>query len=163
MQTGNTESYASRGERLMIGKTAKRSRQLFESGYFCAESVLMAISESKNISSDLIPKIATGFCGGMAHTCGPCGAVSGAIIGINLVSGRNLPDESNEENFAKIQKFVGGFKEKFGSINCYDLTGCDLATEEDQKTFMEKNIIEQCLKYTEEATRMALTILKEKE
>jgi C_GCAxxG_C_C family probable redox protein len=145
----------------MIEKTAKKSRQLFESGYCCAESVLMAISESKNIRSDLIPKIATGFCGGMAHTCGPCGAVSGGIMGINLISGRDSSDESNEENCAMIQKLIDNFKNKFGSINCFDLTECDLGTPEGQKTFTDENIIERCLDYTEEATRMALTILQE--
>jgi len=39
---------------------ANRSRQLFESGYYCAESVLLAVAESQGIKSDLIPKIATG-------------------------------------------------------------------------------------------------------
>lgn len=147
----------------MIEKMSKRSRELFESGYCCAESVLIAISESKNIRSDLIPQIATGFCGGMAHTCGPCGAVSGAIMGINLITGRNSQGESNEENYTVIQKFIEGFNEKFESINCYDLTGCDLDTPEGQKTFMDENIIERCLDYAEEATRIALTVLEEKE
>jgi C_GCAxxG_C_C family probable redox protein len=146
----------------MIEKTAKKSRQLFESGHCCAEGVLIAISESRDISSDLIPKIATGFCGGMAHTCGPCGAVIGAIMGINLISGRTSSDESREENVAIIQKLIFNFKDKFESINCFELTGCDLDTPEGQKAFTDEHIIERCLDYTEEATRIALTLLDER-
>jgi hypothetical protein len=37
---------------------ANRSRQLFESGFYCAESMLPAVAESQGIKSDLIPKIA---------------------------------------------------------------------------------------------------------
>ncbi len=32
----------------------KRGRELFESGYFCAESVLTAVAESRGLSSPVI-------------------------------------------------------------------------------------------------------------
>ena len=57
-----------------------RSKQLFESGYGCAESVLLAVCESKGIQSVLIPRIASGFCGGVANTNGMCGTVAGGIL-----------------------------------------------------------------------------------
>ena len=72
----------------MNDQAPKRSRELFNSGFYCAESVLMAIAESRGIRSDLIPRIATGFCSGMARTGGQCGAVSGAMMGISLATGR---------------------------------------------------------------------------
>ena len=52
----------------MIEQASKRSLELFKSGYFCAESVLLAIAENQGIQSDLIPRIASGFCGGISHT-----------------------------------------------------------------------------------------------
>jgi C_GCAxxG_C_C family probable redox protein len=64
----------------MSEQASQRSIELFTSGYFCAESVLMAIAESQGIQSDLIPKIATGFCSGIARTGSICGAVCGAIM-----------------------------------------------------------------------------------
>ena len=42
--------------------TVVRCIELFEAGLFCAESVLQAIGEAHDIKSDLIPRIATGFC-----------------------------------------------------------------------------------------------------
>jgi len=80
----------------MSEQATQRSLDLFRAGFFCAESVLLAIAERRGIQSDLIPRIATGFCSGISRTGGLCGAVSGAIMGINLVAGRNSPSESVE-------------------------------------------------------------------
>ena len=146
----------------MIDKTARRSRELFNSGYRCAESVLLSVAESKGIQSELIPRIATGFCAGIARTCGSCGAVSGAIMAINQFYGRNLPDEPVEKTYMPVQRLIEMFKNKFGSTNCRDLTGVDLGTAEGRKTLYSTNVIEQCKNYTEEAARMAMTIIEEK-
>jgi C_GCAxxG_C_C family probable redox protein len=120
------------------------------------------VAESKNIQSKLIPKIATGFCGGIARTSGICGAVSGAVMAINIFYGRSLPDESVDKNYIRVKKFTEMFENKFSSTNCKQLTGCDLGTEEGRKQFLSTNMIEQCKKYTEEATRMAMSIIEEK-
>ena len=93
----------------MSEQASQRSQKLFRSGFFCAESVLLAIAESQGIQSDLIPRIATGFCSGISRTGGMCGAVSGAIMGINLVAGRNSPAESLELSYTLTQKFIGRF------------------------------------------------------
>jgi C_GCAxxG_C_C family probable redox protein len=119
------------------------------------------MAESKNIQSELIPKIATGFCGGISRTCHMCGAVSGAIMAINLFHGRSLPDESVETSYITVRKLIDMFESKFGSTNCKQLTGCDLGTKEGLNTFMSNNLIEQCKNYTEQATRMAMSIIEE--
>jgi len=146
----------------MIDKTARRSGELFNSGYRCAESVLLSVAESKGIQSELIPRIATGFCAGIARTCGICGAVSGSIMAINLFYGRNLPDEPVEKTYIPVQRLTEMFKNKFGSTNCRELTGVDLGTEEGRKTFFSTNLRDQCKNFTEEATRMAMSIIQEK-
>jgi C_GCAxxG_C_C family probable redox protein len=143
----------------MSEQAPQRSRELFQSGLFCAESVLQAIAESQGIRSDLIPRIATGFCSGISRTGGMCGAVSGAIMGINLVTGRNSPTESLEVNYALIQKLIIRFESQYGSINCLQLLGCDLATEAGQRYFMENHLMGSCLKYAEGATSMALSLI----
>ena len=145
----------------MIDRAAQRSREFFASGYYCAESVLLAIAEAKDIHSDLIPAIATGFCSGTARTCGTCGAVSGAIMGLNLLTGRNSPQESVEENYAAVRKLIKAFERKFGSTNCRELTGCDLGTEKGHEFFRAHNMIEQCQQYAEAATRIAMTLIKQ--
>ena len=117
------------------------------------------MAESENIQSDVIPKIATGLCAGISRTCGTCGAVIGAIMAINLIYGRSAPEESLESNFAVVQRFINKFESEFGSINCKQLTDCDLGTEEGQTTFKENKLVEQCKDYTEAATKIAMSII----
>lgn len=145
----------------MNEQAEKRSRELFHSGFYCAESVLMAIAESRHIQSDLIPRIATGFCSGMARTGGQCGAVSGAIMAINLFKGRQSPTESVEGSYALVRELMKQFAERFGSTNCRMLLGCDLDTPEGQQTFRADQLIERCYDYAEGATWIAMSLLEE--
>jgi C_GCAxxG_C_C family probable redox protein len=117
----------------MSEQAPQRSLELFKSGFFCAESVLLAIAESQGIQSDLIPRIATGFCSGISRTGGMCGAVSGGIMGIGLVVGRDSPAESLEPAYALTQKLISRFEGQYGSVNCRQLIGCDLSTPRQDK------------------------------
>jgi C_GCAxxG_C_C family probable redox protein len=145
----------------MNEQAPQRSRDLFQSGFFCAERVLQAIAESQGIQSYLIPRIATGFCSGVSRTGGMCGALSGAIMGIGLVAGRNKPAESLEPAYAMVQKLIDRFEKQYGSINCRQLLGCDLATDAGQHYFMENQLIESCWQYAEAATSIALSLIAE--
>jgi C_GCAxxG_C_C family probable redox protein len=144
-----------------IDRAARRARQLFETEYWCAESVLLAISEALGIESELIPRIATGFCSGEARTKGRCGSMTGAMMGINLASGRSEPGAPVEANYTLIRTFRDRFEKRFGSLDCYDLIGCDLGTVQGQQQFSESNRIQLCYRYAEEATRMALEVIEE--
>jgi len=144
----------------MIDQAAEKSVKHFKSGYFCAESVLLAVSEHYGIKSSFIPSIATGFCSGTARTSGLCGAVAGGILSINLFSGRRAPEESIEENYKYVREFISAFEEKFSTTNCAELIGCELGTKEGQEKFKAENLKEECFLFTQEATRMAMTIIE---
>ena len=90
-----------------------------------------------------------------------CGAVSGAIMGINLVAGRNSPAESIEVSYTLTQELISRFEKQHGSVNCRQLMGCDLATEAGQRYFMENHLMERCLQYAGDATGMAVSIIAE--
>ena len=144
----------------MIDQVAQQSINHFKSGYFCAESVLLAVSEHYGIKSSFIPSIATGFCSGTSRTSGLCGAVAGGILSINLFSGRRSPKDSVEENYTYVREFIQIFQEEFGTTNCAELIGCDLGTKAGQKKFKAENLKEECFRFTQEATRMAMTIIE---
>ena len=145
----------------MSGKETiiSRSKYLFDSGFGCAESVLLAVCESINIKSALIPRIASGFCGGISNTNGMCGAVAGGIMMLNIVYGRDKPNEDKTINYQKVQQFLANFESRFGSVNCPILTNCDLSTEEGQQKFKELDVHQKCTDFTGEATRMALELI----
>ena len=143
-------------------QVTQRSETLFQQGFCCAESVLQAIAESRSIQSELIPRIATGLCGGIARTGGICGAVSGSVLAINMVAGRNHADQSTEANVRLVQAFLRAFETKFGTTNCERLIGCRLDTPEGQRFFKENKLRERnCQRFTREAAGMANDILEQ--
>ena len=143
-------------------QVAHRSEELFQQGFCCAESVLQAIAESRGIQSELISKIATGLCGGLAKTGGICGAVSGGVLAINMLAGRNSAGQSLEVNVRPVRTFLGEFEKKFGTTNCERLICCRLDTLEGQRFFKDNKFREKrCQMFTKEAAGMASGILEQ--
>jgi len=134
---------------------AARALELFDGGLYCAESVLLAMSETVSIYTEAIPRIATGLCSGIARTGGMCGAVSGAILGIGLVVGRDSARETVEPAFTQVQSLITSFQERHGSIRCPELIECDLSTHEGQRVFEQEHRIERCRHYVEDAASIA--------
>jgi C_GCAxxG_C_C family probable redox protein len=137
----------------------KASIAYFDAGFGCAEAVLKAVSEYKGIQSDLIPRLATGFCGGMARTGGMCGAVTGGVLALNLLLGRDRSDQDKEANYEAIQKFMENYMKQFNHVDCPALTGVDLGTDEGRQAFHDQNLHPRCAGFVGEATRMVLEII----
>lgn len=146
-----------------IGQTA---RDRFGE-FFCAESVFASLAEGLGVSSPLIPKIATPLCSGVSRTGSVCGAVSGALLGLGLVFGRENPPadaESREQLdicYAHAQEFLERFKARFGQTTCLGLTGCDFSTPEGMASFREQGLITHCYDFVEFAARTAAEIIAE--
>lgn len=139
----------------------ERAVDLFQNGYYCAESVLLALAGIASPGKEIDASIATGFCSGLSRTGGTCGAVSGAIMAISLKFGRKRPGDKIDENYEKVRIFLSEFAEKFGSINCAELLGCHLGTEEGQTRFLEQNLKEKkCNVFVREATGMGQKMLE---
>lgn len=140
---------------------AQRSEELFRSRLCCSESVLQALAEGLGIQSELIPKIATGLCGGISRSGNICGAVTGGVLGISLCHGRTRGDQSPEETIKHVRAFLTAFEERFGTTNCEKLMGCRLDTPEGQAFFKEHNLREKCAVYTREAARLASQVIND--
>ncbi len=152
-----------KADELMDGMNAEhagqRADELFSSSLYCAESVLKAVAEEANIESWIIPRIATGFCSGLARTNGTCGAVNGGIMALGLLLGRDDSEGSLDGIYAKVQEFLKGFENKFGSCNCFKLTGCDLTTEEGRKDYYLKEMPDKCSELTGMAAYMVTGLI----
>jgi hypothetical protein len=88
--------------------------------------------------------------------------VSGGVMAISLFTGRSSPTESVLPAYDTVRKLLELFEARFGSTNCRDLTGCDLGTDEGQNYFKSNDLIDQCRHYTEESTRIAMSLIAEK-
>ncbi len=115
----------------------------FGKGYNCAESVLMGLAESGAVEeSDLMPRIATGFGGGVGRCGEICGALSGGIMALSLRFGRTNPDdkEARARTYPKVAGLVEAFEQEFGNVRCLDLTGCDMQAEEGRAEFEKRGL-----------------------
>lgn len=133
--------------------------QLFDSGLFCAESVLLALARRQGVDTGALGGIATGFCSGVGRTAGMCGAVSGAVMALGLAYGRTQPGDSVEPSYSAARRLVAGFEAEFGSINCAELLGCHIGTAEGQQAFREQRLGVRCRAYTKRAAEMAAALI----
>ena len=133
--------------------------RLFDSGFNCAESVLLATSQNALHEVELIPKIATGFGGGMARNGDVCGALVGGIMRIGLTAGRNSPEESSRDRcYAAVDRFYSAFVKEFGSCKCRELTGLDLKTQGGRAEYRARVHSERCTKIVSWASRIAAEV-----
>lgn len=136
--------------------------ELFGKGrLYCAETVVKLIGETGGRDTREAVRMATGFCSGMSRTCGQCGAVSGAVMGIGLFAGRTEPGGEYDQTYALTQEFLERFKAQYQSVNCYELCRCDFAIPEDQKRFKAEGGLEACVGMAAFAVETALSILRE--
>ena len=139
---------------------SEKAVSFFNKGFNCAESVLMSMQEFLGL--EMNSTMATGFGAGIGRKGSLCGAVSGAILAINLKNGRQKAEdkESIERAYSKAREFYKKFEEKMGSAICYDIIKCDLTTEEGQKIFKDNNLFEKkCVKCVETSMDILLNML----
>ena len=121
----------------------------------------MAVAEKHKIHSDLIPGIASGFCGGMSRTAGLCGALVGGIMALGILFGRTSPDDSHQKIYAMSERLVRDFEKHFGSRNCSDILGCDISTREGEAVFEANKLAKTvCLDATVKTTDLVMRILE---
>nr|WP_321513371.1 C-GCAxxG-C-C family (seleno)protein [uncultured Pseudodesulfovibrio sp.] len=146
----------------MADSIEKRVNALFSGDQFlCAETVVKMLAEAGGRDSKDIVPMATGLCSGMSRTCGPCGAVTGAVMGFGLYAGRQEPGADLDPVYAMIQEFRDVFSEKFKSINCFDLIGCDFSTQEGQDRYKRLGLRSTCVELVLFAVITSLSILRE--
>jgi C_GCAxxG_C_C family probable redox protein len=149
-------------ETTAIPKVRKSAEESFASGLLCAESVVLAIAQAERVESELLPKVATAFCSGMARTCGTCGALTGAIMGVSLALGRSTAKDSVQPSYTATQQLIQAFENEFGSRDCQVLLGgCDLNTPEGQAMFKDQKLGRRCLQFTGKAAELAARAIVE--
>lgn len=146
-------------ESKFISDVRQSAEESFSSGLCCAESVVLALAKAQGVESDVLPRVATAFCSGMARTCGTCGALTGAMMGVSLALGRSEAGGSVQPVYEATQKLVSEFEKEFGARNCSELLGCDLGTSAGQRKFQEENLHEHCAGYTSKAAEIAARII----
>jgi len=101
---------------------------------------LLAVCQELGIKSKLVPRIATGFGGGIGRTGAVCGAVIGGTMAIGLRHGREKASRPSDRAYALAQEFRRRFEDEMGTISCRELTGVDLTTPEGLQRFRSSDL-----------------------
>jgi C_GCAxxG_C_C family probable redox protein len=135
----------------------------FLNGFNCAQALFSTYCRENGLDKETALKIATSFGGGMAHTGETCGAVTGALMVIGLKYGKIKADDNTakDRTYKLVQEFAEKFKEVNGSLNCTDLIGCDLSTEEGMQNALSRNLFRTvCFKYVRDAAQIVEKLLR---
>ena len=110
--------------------------ELFDAGFNCAESVFAAGLKHLNMDDEgLVPRLATGFGGGICRTKSVCGAFTGAVLVLGAKHGRTSIDDDRDVLMGKVQELNDWFLKEFNSTNCYEITGLDFNTSEGMEKY----------------------------
>jgi C_GCAxxG_C_C family probable redox protein len=136
----------------------------------CPQCTMAGIFEALDIDNPDVFKAATGFADGVGLTGdGHCGALSGGVMAISHIFGRN------KEEFGDMTKLVKAnllakdlhdrFIDKFGTCRCYDLQNSffgrfyNLWDPAELKEAIQAGMLEQCSNVVGEVARMATEII----
>jgi C_GCAxxG_C_C family probable redox protein len=128
----------------------------------CAESVFRAVFE--HVETPLPPEVSgllTPLGGGIANRGENCGAMLAGSIAMGLVYGRMKPNELPRdehrarlwEHYSLFNQLPHRFQEKFGEINCWNLT--------EKYTYGTKECRENCERIIGETVVMVIELLQE--
>lgn len=137
-------------------KKENGAAELFNGGFRCSQAVLEAYAEVNGIDVDLARRISIGLAGG-AGCGGVCGAVAAAFLVNGLRFGFSHPGDSERFQLviAKNQEFAERFRALHASLDCRDLVGVDVFTEEGFRHFQEKELKKEvCTPVVRDAVRI---------
>jgi hypothetical protein len=131
----------------------------------CAQRVLKGIKEQTGIGDDLLEQLSFVFDGGIGLQGGACGALAGAILGVNLLIGMNVRDMKyseilkafavghknlltdkpvkKPEPFSVGKEIVKNFQKQAGAVECQQISGQKFSDWSDFQGFISSS--DKCL------------------
>lgn len=138
----------------------KKAAEHFREGYNCAQSVLLTMLDHLNLTNELVPKIATGFGGGIGRCGSVCGALTGGVMAISVIYGTNEPlMKKRLKAYQTAQKFYEQFEAQNGSVMCKELIGFNLSVPEQRDKAAKTNAFEEkCTVFVTKACEILLEL-----
>jgi C_GCAxxG_C_C family probable redox protein len=137
-----------------------------EMSHNCAQSSFLALSEQFGLGNSDMVKALTPL-PGIAERGETCGAVTGALLALGLVFGRdNLSDwQAYRDSLVPTNEFCDRFVQEMGSTMCGDIVEStfgqrmDLRNEDDLQQFQASDATHKCSKVVRTAVRIAADLI----
>lgn len=122
----------------------------------------MSFKDYFEIADLSLPKLATGFGGGIGLKGSLCGALTGSVMAIGMKLGRTDPKDRGAalKVYEKCREFWDRFEKEFGSQNCYVITGYHLENPEEMKQWLKSGGREKCAEIVEKTAQMLCNFIK---
>ena len=131
----------------------------FSQHFNCSQAVFSTFAPQFGIDEATALKLASPFGGGLARRGEVCGAVSGALLTLGLARGADTP-AGKEEIYRLSQEYMRRFEEKYGTLLCRELIGCDLSTPAGNQAAAEKKVFTTiCPALVREAAEITQSLL----
>lgn len=132
---------------------------LFDEGYACSQSVLLAYSEFFDLDEKTAKLISSTFGGGMGRLRETCGAVTGGFMVLGLAFGNDDPKDMDTklDGYRKVRELNKRFVQLHGTSNCKQLL-IKHATDAQVKDRKHHKII--CRKIVADSTGLVYDVLK---
>lgn len=114
---------------------ATRALDAFRGGRTCAQAVLAAYGPDLGVPQALADDLAKAFVGGMAFSGGTCGVVTAAFMVLGLRF-------DGEAAVARGNLLAERFTDKYGTLACNGLLGCDISTGAGRRFMKEQGLRE---------------------
>lgn len=104
-------------------EVADKAQLLFDEGYACSQSVLLAFSDQFDLDERTAKLIASTFGGGMGRLRLKCGAVTGGFMVLGLRYGNSDPKdmETKLDAYRKVRELNHKMEAIHGSSNCGEI------------------------------------------
>ncbi len=140
-----------------MSKAVALSLRYFQNGLYCSEAILRAFNEAYNLGyPDNQYKIATAFGAGLGESGCSCGAVTGAIMVLSLIAGRNHNYESERLSFTVTNELHDKFRSRYKAMCCRVLTK-DFEWNSAEHKFNCEAIVQYVAELTDDIIQRELT------
>jgi len=144
----------------------ERARAYFLSDgiYGCAETTLIVLQEAYDLPESLDSSPAMALNGGVAWRWGICGVLLGAGIALGRLAGQRISNHKDAKRIARriLNRFITEFESEHAAVDCRQLVGREIYTEEQHADFIESGIWrDNCMRQIEFAVRKLLPLQDE--
>ena len=88
-----------------------------------------------------------------------CGSISSVAMVIGIKHGRTSPEQNPRTAWDMIDEYLAAFKEKFGAVNCRELTGLNVKTPEGWQKYITRVHDYECTERLKFAVEKVVEIL----